>query len=138
MSARRLRATRALALALVAAPGVASAADTPVSATLTVIATCDAGSYDLQVGGLSVVSAPAIGDCTCDPTPRTVTTTDPAVLAQLDAPLCVDLGMFLINMQMLGMLVGGVVWGVLGDKRGRLSVLFGSILMYSLANIAKT
>jgi MFS family permease len=45
-------------------------------------------------------------------------------------------GLFLINMQMLGMLVGGVFWGVLGDKKGRLSILFGSILTYSLANIA--
>jgi MFS family permease len=42
----------------------------------------------------------------------------------------------LLNMQMTGMLVGGIVWGVLGDKLGRVSVLFGSILMYSLANIA--
>ncbi|MBU6375457.1 MAG: MFS transporter [Bdellovibrionales bacterium] len=47
-----------------------------------------------------------------------------------------DQGVRLLNMQMLGMLLGGVFWGVLGDKRGRLSVLFGSILMYSLANIA--
>jgi len=47
-----------------------------------------------------------------------------------------DEGLFLINMQMAGMLVGGVLWGVLGDKKGRLSVLFGSILLYSLANIA--
>ena len=44
-------------------------------------------------------------------------------------------GIFLINMQMGGMLVGGILWGVLGDKRGRLSVLFGSITLYSLANI---
>ena len=44
-------------------------------------------------------------------------------------------GVRLLNMQMLGMLVGGVLWGILGDKRGRLSVLFGSILMYSAANI---
>lgn len=43
---------------------------------------------------------------------------------------------FLLNVQMVGMLVGGIFWGVLGDKKGRLSVLFGSILMYSLANIA--
>ncbi|REJ84882.1 MAG: MFS transporter [Bacteroidetes bacterium] len=43
---------------------------------------------------------------------------------------------FLFNWQMIGMLTGGILWGVLGDKRGRLSVLFGSILMYSLANIA--
>jgi putative MFS transporter len=47
-----------------------------------------------------------------------------------------DTGLLLINAQMLGMLLGGIAWGVLGDKRGRLSVLFGSILMYSLANIA--
>ncbi|PIQ20686.1 MAG: MFS transporter [Cytophagales bacterium CG18_big_fil_WC_8_21_14_2_50_42_9] len=47
-----------------------------------------------------------------------------------------DDGLFLINMQMAGMLVGGVLWGILGDKKGRLSVLFGSILLYSLANIA--
>lgn len=40
----------------------------------------------------------------------------------------------IINWQMTGLLIGGVVWGVLGDKRGRLSVLFGSILLYSVAN----
>ena len=45
-------------------------------------------------------------------------------------------GLYLLNMQMGGMLLGGILWGVLGDKRGRLSVLFGSILLYSLANIA--
>jgi MFS transporter, putative metabolite:H+ symporter len=45
-------------------------------------------------------------------------------------------GEFLLRMQMGGMLAGGLVWGILGDKRGRLSVLFGSILFYSLANIA--
>ena len=45
-------------------------------------------------------------------------------------------GLFLINMQMGGMLLGGILWGILGDKKGRLSVLFGSILMYSLANLA--
>jgi putative MFS transporter len=42
----------------------------------------------------------------------------------------------LLNMQMTGMLLGGLLWGVLGDRRGRLSVLFGSIFMYSAANIA--
>ncbi len=42
---------------------------------------------------------------------------------------------FLFNCQMIGMLVGGILWGILGDKRGRLSVLFGSILLYSAANI---
>ncbi|HRC21755.1 MAG TPA: MFS transporter [Chitinophagaceae bacterium] len=38
--------------------------------------------------------------------------------------------------QMAGMMIGGIVWGVMGDKKGRLSVLFGSIILYSLANIA--
>lgn len=44
-------------------------------------------------------------------------------------------GTLLLNMQMIGMLLGGVFWGILGDKKGRLSVLFGSIFMYSIANI---
>ncbi len=42
----------------------------------------------------------------------------------------------LFNWQMSGMLTGGLLWGILGDKKGRISVLFGSIIMYSLANIA--
>jgi MFS family permease len=45
-------------------------------------------------------------------------------------------GLLILNVQMAGMLIGGILWGVLGDKKGRLSVLFGSILLYSLANIA--
>ena len=45
------------------------------------------------------------------------------------------MGKHLFNMQMLGMLIGGLIWGVLGDKKGRLKVLFGSILLYSIANI---
>ncbi len=49
---------------------------------------------------------------------------------------CFAEGEFLLRVQMTGLLVGGMIWGVLGDKRGRLSVLFGSILLYSLANIA--
>jgi MFS family permease len=40
----------------------------------------------------------------------------------------------IINYQMIGLLIGGILWGVMGDKRGRLSVLFGSILLYSVAN----
>jgi MFS family permease len=40
----------------------------------------------------------------------------------------------IINWQMIGLLIGGIIWGVMGDKRGRLSVLFGSILLYSVAN----
>ncbi len=47
-----------------------------------------------------------------------------------------QLGEHLLQVQMGGLLVGGILWGILGDKRGRLSVLFGSILLYSLANIA--
>lgn len=47
-----------------------------------------------------------------------------------------SVGVILMNAQMIGMLVGGLLWGILGDKKGRLQVLFGSILMYSLANIA--
>ncbi len=41
-----------------------------------------------------------------------------------------------INWQMVGLLIGGIIWGVLGDKKGRLSVLFGSIILYSIANFA--
>src|SRR6187431_600857 len=47
-----------------------------------------------------------------------------------------DQGEYLISMQMFGMLFGGILWGILGDKKGRISVLFGSILLYSVANIA--
>ncbi len=45
-------------------------------------------------------------------------------------------GILILNWQMFGLLLGGIIWGVLGDKKGRLSVLFGSIIIYSLANIA--
>lgn len=44
-------------------------------------------------------------------------------------------GEFIISVQMIGLLVGGILWGIIGDKKGRLSVLFGSILLYSIANI---
>lgn len=47
----------------------------------------------------------------------------------------IDKGVFLLNMQMIGMLIGGVIWGVLGDRKGRLKIMFGSIFLYSLANI---
>ena len=40
----------------------------------------------------------------------------------------------IINWQMIGLLIGGIIWGIMGDKKGRLSVLFGSIMLYSLAN----
>jgi MFS family permease len=46
-----------------------------------------------------------------------------------------DDGIMLLNLQMAGMLIGGIIWGIMGDKKGRLSVLFGSILIYSIANI---
>ncbi|PWJ59390.1 MFS transporter [Dyadobacter jejuensis] len=47
-----------------------------------------------------------------------------------------EVGASILNWQMGGLLIGGILWGVLGDKKGRLSVLFGSIITYSLANIA--
>src|SRR5476651_476348 len=45
-------------------------------------------------------------------------------------------GLHLLNLQMLGMLLGGIAFGILGDRLGRLTVLFGSILLYSVGNIA--
>lgn len=46
------------------------------------------------------------------------------------------IGTYILNWQQAGLVLGGILWGVLGDKKGRLSVLFGSIITYSLANIA--
>lgn len=63
---------------------------------------------------------------------RTASLTDLGIVGQANR----DQGEFLISMQMYGMLIGGILWGILGDKKGRLSVLFGSILTYSVANIA--
>lgn len=61
-----------------------------------------------------------------------------ASLASIGVPEVdqVTTGIMLHNLQMAGMLVGGVVWGILADKKGRLSVLFGSIALYSIGNIA--
>ncbi|MBU6274761.1 MAG: MFS transporter, partial [Bacteroidetes bacterium] len=56
-------------------------------------------------------------------------------LGVAEAQMEVD-GVFILNMQMVGMLLGGIAWGVMGDKVGRRSVLFGSILLYSAANLA--
>ena len=42
----------------------------------------------------------------------------------------------ILNYQMIGLMIGGIIWGVLGDRIGRMKVLFGSILIYSLGNIA--
>lgn len=47
-----------------------------------------------------------------------------------------SVGVKLLNWQMSGLLLGGILWGILGDKKGRISVLFGSIFLYSSANIA--
>ena len=69
--------------------------------------------YDLLLFG--IVRIPSLQDLGLDPT---------------------KVGTAIINWQMGGLLLGGILWGVLGDKRGRLSVLFGSIITYSLANIA--
>jgi putative MFS transporter len=63
---------------------------------------------------------------------RTVSLKD---LGITDPKQLTEQGLHLLNMQMSGMLLGGILWGVLGDKRGRLSVLFGSITLYSIANI---
>ena len=48
----------------------------------------------------------------------------------------INVGVTLLNWQMAGMLIGGILWGILGDRKGRISVLFGSIFLYSAANIA--
>src|SRR6188472_4454735 len=51
-----------------------------------------------------------------------------------DAKAAVAASTRIINWQMVGLLIGGIIWGVIGDKKGRLSVLFGSIILYSIAN----
>ncbi|MCK9373642.1 MAG: MFS transporter [Sulfuricurvum sp.] len=52
----------------------------------------------------------------------------------LEADQITSWGSIILNMQMGGMLIGGIIWGMLGDKKGRLSVLFASIILYSVAN----
>lgn len=54
----------------------------------------------------------------------------------LDDAAVLSVGEKIISYQMYGLLLGGIIWGVLGDKKGRLSVLFGSIFLYSVGNIA--
>lgn len=73
--------------------------------------------YDLQL--FNVVSKTSI---------RGIGISDPAIVDKYDY--------LLFLWQMAGMLTGGLLWGILGDQKGRKSVLFGSILLYSLANIA--
>lgn len=53
----------------------------------------------------------------------------------LDAEAVKKSGELIISRQMIGLLLGGIIWGIMGDKKGRLSVLFGSIILYSVANI---
>src|SRR5215467_13862046 len=53
----------------------------------------------------------------------------------LDALAVRDSGESIISIQMWGLLIGGIIWGIMGDKKGRISVLFGSIILYSLANV---
>src|SRR5512135_1352881 len=60
----------------------------------------------------------------------------PGIVADKLKELNAYYGKMLLNWQMGGMLLGGLFWGILGDKKGRLTVLFGSILTYSIANIA--
>lgn len=57
-------------------------------------------------------------------------------LGILDSQEILSQGVYIYNAGMIGMMIGGVLWGILGDKKGRLSVLFASILLYSLSNIA--
>lgn len=54
----------------------------------------------------------------------------------LNAQEITDKGQFIISVQMFGLLLGGIIWGIVGDKLGRIKVLFGSILLYSIANFA--
>ncbi|NCT93416.1 MAG: MFS transporter [Chitinophagaceae bacterium] len=72
--------------------------------------------YDLLLFG--IIRKPSLADLGLSPE---------AILSQ---------GELIISIQMAGLLVGGIFFGILGDKKGRLRVLFGSILLYSLANIA--
>lgn len=51
-------------------------------------------------------------------------------------PILIEKFQHLLDIQMIGMLIGGIAWGIIGDKKGRLAVLFGSIICYSLANLA--
>ncbi len=53
-----------------------------------------------------------------------------------DTPQVIAASTKIINWQMVGLLIGGVLWGTIGDRKGRLSVLFGSIALYSVANFA--
>ena len=99
------------------APGVGDPAAAVLSAAVIVAALgYFVDIYDLVL--FSIVRVPSLTD-----------------LGRTGAALTND-GLLLLNMQMGGMLIGGILWGILADRRGRLTVLFGSILLYSLANFA--
>jgi len=51
-------------------------------------------------------------------------------------PILLEQFQHLLDLQMIGMLIGGIAWGMIGDKKGRLAVLLSSIICYSLANLA--
>lgn len=55
-----------------------------------------------------------------------------------DPKAILESGVLLYNSQMIGMMVGGILWGILADKKGRLGVMFGSILLYSLGSIVNS
>lgn len=59
-----------------------------------------------------------------------------SILPNASEAVIASTGKMLFNCQMIGMFIGGLLWGVLGDRKGRIKVLFGSILLYSAANIA--
>jgi len=61
----------------------------------------------------------------------------PSLLAvgSTDSTILPD-SILVMNWQMIGLLLGGIIWGVIGDKKGRLNILFGSIILYSIANFA--
>ena len=46
-----------------------------------------------------------------------------------------QIGLSFESWQSWGILLGGIVWGIFGDKIGRLKVLYGSIAFYSVATL---
>jgi MFS transporter, putative metabolite:H+ symporter len=73
--------------------------------------------FDLQV--FNVVSKQSLAS---------IGISDPALIAKYDYQL--------LLWQLAGLLIGGFLWGIIGDKYGRRRIMFGAILLYSLANIA--
>lgn len=79
--------------------------------------------YDLQLFG--IVRVPSLTSLVSADLPK----------EQIEK-LVSEAGTTILDFQMIGLLIGGILWGILGDKKGRLSVLFGSIITYSIANVA--